>query len=189
MNKALTFLFSAALVIGPSALQPQRADATSPCLVGQYLLRSHGYTISVDGICGKQTRKIVLLWQKQNGLKADGVIGPVTLRSLMKTTPTRPAKTVTVVTVSVGVEQWHQMALTVGWPESAWPRLSCIMQRESRGNPSAKNRNSSATGLLQILASHHPNDDLFDPATNLSVGLAMWQTSGWQPWALPSHPC
>lgn len=48
----------------------------------QYVLRSYGYTIAVDGIYGPQTTKVVTLWQKANGLAPDGIAGPLTQASL-----------------------------------------------------------------------------------------------------------
>ena len=34
--------------------------------------------VPADGIFGKNTQKIVKEWQAKNGLKADGVVGPMT---------------------------------------------------------------------------------------------------------------
>lgn len=63
----------------------------------QEQLKGFGYTITVDGIFGKQTDKIVRLWQKANGLKVDGIVGPITAGTLAKrgtqiqvTTPPSP---------------------------------------------------------------------------------------------------
>lgn len=51
-----------------------------------------------------------------------------------------------------------------------------VMMCESRGDPNAKNRRSSATGLFQVLrGSRHP-------WTNVDQAYAMWQRRGWQPW-------
>ena len=43
--------------------------------------------IKVDGIFGSQTRKAVRNFQKQNGLKADGIIGPLTWRKIPESKP------------------------------------------------------------------------------------------------------
>jgi N-acetylmuramoyl-L-alanine amidase len=40
------------------------------------------YTGSMDGIFGSATEKAVVYFQKKNGLTADGVIGPATLRAI-----------------------------------------------------------------------------------------------------------
>lgn len=107
--------------------------------------------------------------------------------------------------------QWHDLAISVGWPESEWPKLSKIMFRESRCHWSSHNKtdpNSGSRGLLQIngywcrksqftahgwlqdLGILNVCDDLFNPTTNLRAGLAMWQYGedkygcGWRgPWA------
>lgn len=91
--------------------------------------------------------------------------------------------------VRAEIEQWHDLALSVGWTEAEWPKLSCIMWRESRGIAAAKNRHSSASGLLQILASHFHGVDLFDPATNLATGRAMFNLRHWGPWASTVNGC
>lgn len=44
----------------------------------QYVLRSHGYVLEVDGIYGLATAKAVTHWQRANGLLPDGVVGPIT---------------------------------------------------------------------------------------------------------------
>jgi hypothetical protein len=49
----------------------------------QQLLAGYGYTVHVDGEYGPQTTKAVRAWQKSNGLKVDGIAGPVTLASLL----------------------------------------------------------------------------------------------------------
>ena len=79
------------------------------------------------------------------------------------------------------------MAIDVGWKQRDWKVLSCVIQRESKGNPRARNA-SSAMGLLQILYRVHkawvgPDPTvLYDPATNLRFGLKMFRGRGWKPW-------
>lgn len=45
-------------------------------------LKWFGYSIDVDGVYGKQTLKAVRHWQRVNGLKEDGIVGPITSSSL-----------------------------------------------------------------------------------------------------------
>ncbi len=44
----------------------------------QYLLRQHGYALSVDGIYGAGTTSVVQNFQTAHGLSADGIVGPQT---------------------------------------------------------------------------------------------------------------
>lgn len=48
----------------------------------QWELNRHGASLKVDGIYGNQTKLSVLLFQKQNGLVADSVVGPKTIAAL-----------------------------------------------------------------------------------------------------------
>ena len=45
----------------------------------QLLLKYFGYKISADGSYGPQTKEVILNFQKENGLKMDGIVGPVTM--------------------------------------------------------------------------------------------------------------
>jgi hypothetical protein len=70
-------------------------------------------------------------------------------------------------------------------------RMSGIMYRESRCDPSAKNSRSSATGLLQLLSSLHcpwlaktlGPCDLYDPDYNIRAGALLWEKSGYGAWS------
>lgn len=48
-------------------------------------LRNRGWSISVDGIFGNQTDKVVRAFQKDKGLKVDGIVGPKTWDALWTT--------------------------------------------------------------------------------------------------------
>lgn len=77
-----------------------------------------------------------------------------------------------------------------GWDVA---QMSRIMYRESRCNPGARNRSSSATGLLQVLSSHCPwlagklggcsRDRLTDPVYNVRAAAALWRNGGSNHWA------
>lgn len=109
--------------------------------------------------------------------------------------------------------EWHDLAMSVGWPAEEWPTISFVIHRESRCNIDSWNRTDPASGsrgLMQINGSWcRPNrwntnpagwlgaqgiltscEDLFDPEVNLRAGLAIWQYGeerygcGWRgPWA------
>jgi hypothetical protein len=60
-----------------------------------------------------------------------------------------------------------------------------VIDRESGGDPCAKNPTSTASGLLQLLAFHWEGDfDPFYAPANLRYGVKLWRGAGWQPWEL-----
>lgn len=92
--------------------------------------------------------------------------------------------------------EWHDLAVSVGWPESEWPRLGHVLYRESRCTPSAWN--GSDAGLAQINQIHTDwalqmgmtfPTDLFIPANNLYFAYRLWSAReekglcGWTPWS------
>ena len=106
--------------------------------------------------------------------------------------------------------EYHDLAISVGWTEAQWRKLSFVMNRESRCNTMSFNKtdpNGGSRGLIQINGywckknRYSPNgwlqaqgilntcEDLFNPEVNLRAGLAMWNYSqqrngcGWRPWA------
>lgn len=54
-----------------------------PVVVAQYLLNRCGYSLSVDGIFGPNTRSAVQSFQSSKNLSVDGIIGPNTWNSLL----------------------------------------------------------------------------------------------------------
>jgi hypothetical protein len=74
-----------------------------------------------------------------------------------------------------GVEQWRHI-VEYFWPDWAIERMIRIMHCESRGDPSAKNPRSSATGLFQIMGSWQKKwpGDYTDPWTNAAVAYQIW---------------
>lgn len=48
----------------------------------QYELNRHGANLEVDGVFGKKTKLAVMLFQKENGLLVDGIVGTKTLTKL-----------------------------------------------------------------------------------------------------------
>ena len=106
--------------------------------------------------------------------------------------------------------EWHDLAISVGWTEAQWKKLSFVIYRESRYNIKSFNKtdpNGGSRGLMQINGywckknKYNPSgwlqakkilntcEDLYNPEVNLRAGLAMWHYSqernkcGWRPWA------
>jgi hypothetical protein len=93
--------------------------------------------------------------------------------------------------------EFHDLAISVGWTENEWPKLSRVMWKESRCTTDAWNGHDA--GLTQINQIHsawladmghkHP-DDMFDPAKNLAFAYRLWHgreekgQCGWQPWSI-----
>jgi hypothetical protein len=78
-----------------------------------------------------------------------------------------------------------------GWDVA---RMSRIMYRESRCQPGARNRSSSATGLLQLLASHCgwlarqmdtwcTRERLTDPTFNVAAAAVLWREQSYGAWS------
>ena len=93
-------------------------------------------------------------------------------------TPTIPA-----------VEQWRSLVAAY-WPAELVDTALCIIEKESRGNPAAKNPRSTARGLFQILASLWAPyfgvsfDALYDPGVNVQLGYRIYQRQGWGAWTV-----
>ena len=101
--------------------------------------------------------------------------------------------------------QWWGLARQVGWAEKDLPILDFVINRESRGDNQAWNKQDPFGGsrcLLQINGSwtkwlraqdilQRPAD-LFNPTVCLTAGLAIHQYGmdrygwGWNPWAIPA---
>ena len=70
-------------------LQLERPPMKGPRVVQlQRLLRRHDLPIRVDGIYGRDMAAAVRSFQRVHGLPADGIVGPVTYRTLHRTAPT-----------------------------------------------------------------------------------------------------
>lgn len=85
--------------------------------------------------------------------------------------------------------EWHNLAISVGWPEEEWKHLQQVIYRESRCQAEAWN--GSDGGLTQINRVHTQwlsdmgykfPDDMFDAEKNLTFAFRLWETSGWRPW-------
>lgn len=107
--------------------------------------------------------------------------------------------------------QWHQLALEVGWDVEELERLSYVMWRESRCDPTQTNWSDptrygskgltqingfwclpnryTSSGYLQDVGELSHCEDLHDPKVSLSASLAIWNYAldrhgcGWGPWS------
>jgi soluble lytic murein transglycosylase-like protein len=89
------------------------------------------------------------------------------------------------------VGRWTRLARRTGWGWGQLDQLMHIIDRESGGNPKAKNPSSTASGLLQFLAFHWDGSgsygwrfDPFSAKQNLKYGQKLWRKQGFAPWAL-----
>ena len=105
------------------------------------------------------------------------------------------------------VQRWYRTSLAAGWTEDQWRKLSCIIWRESGGQPKRYNperhvgtrSNWGSYGLTQLYA--RANRDwlfpyvsrdlrlLFNPYINLRAARKLYLMRGWAPWASKSKPC
>ena len=66
-------------------------------------------------------------------------------------------------------------------------RVLCLMEKESGGNPDARNRSSGAAGLMQVMPGWadvfgYDVDDLFEPTVNLWIASRILEEQGWIAW-------
>lgn len=66
-------------------------------------------------------------------------------------------------------------------------RVICLMEKESDGNPDARNPASGASGLMQVMPSWaevfgYTPEQLFDPTVNLYVASQIREQQGWGAW-------
>ena len=104
--RILIILLSAALLLGgvcyfvqeyqiqsQSALSQMGSRGTEVTAIQEKLKEYGLYNGNIDGIYGSATREAVIRYQKANGLTADGIAGPATLKSLGISVGTIPTAT------------------------------------------------------------------------------------------------
>ena len=116
---------------------------------------------------------------------------PVVTTTTTTTSSTTSTTSTTTTVVRTGkCAQWHELAISVGWPEEELPTLDKVMWRESRCTPYAySNSNYGLTQINQIhqgwvreLGWEYPKD-LLDPAKNLRFAYLLWADDGWKHWS------
>lgn len=132
LNGALLFALPAA----DAATYRQGSSGEEVKTIQQKLSRWGYYDGPVDGIFGTKTRKAVEYFQRKNGLTADGIVGPATLRALGMNSSGG--------TTSSGVAaQEHDVAL-----------LARVISAEARGEPYA---GQVAVGAVILNRIEHPS--------------------------------
>lgn len=137
MKKYLRFILVGTLIISLSCV-----SATGLSKIGsrseevksiQKVLKSKGYyTGSIDGIFGTGTKKAVIAFQKDNGLKADGIVGEKTLKAL-------------------GISGGSSSG---GYSSSDYDLLARIISAEARGEPYS---GQVAVGAVVLNRIEHPS--------------------------------
>jgi soluble lytic murein transglycosylase-like protein len=90
-----------------------------------------------------------------------------------------------------GAARWWPLAHYVGWPTSQKSTFLYVCDRESHGQPHARNPYSGCYGLMQLApcwwsgkARDHGRPFMFWPVNQLRLALHIYRTSGWGPWSL-----
>jgi hypothetical protein len=186
-------------VVGNSYVQIPRESRVTSVTVDQtfqvqYVLKSYGYSIAVDGVYGPQTTDRVKRWQRSNGLVVDGIAGPVTRRSLgldgvvqhpdtPKTAPAPPSAP------SGSVEDMIRAI----WPDDLENEALRIAWRESTYRPGVTSPTGCCHGVFQIHEVHFSwmrafgvttVEQLFDAETNIRMAYELYKRNGWGPWRL-----
>lgn len=123
----------------------------------------------------------------ENEVKTDAPQVPIATQPPKVVEPERQ-QTVKPVAQKKGCEAYKHLIAQYDWDVSI---ATAVMRAESGCNPSATNkanRNGSVDrGLFQVNSVHKAKvqslDDLYDPATNVSVAYRIHQSTGWQAWS------
>jgi Putative peptidoglycan binding domain/Transglycosylase SLT domain len=189
----------AAPVIGAGVPESSRGFSVTYVTEVQYVLKSFGYTIVVDGDYGTQTTGVVKSWQRSNGLDVDGVAGPVTRRSLGLNGNPPHSDTPKIATEPPSAPSGSvEDMIRAIWPDDLEDRALRIAYRESRYDPSVTSSTGCCRGVFQIHWPVHKSwlieqgvtspDQLFDAETNIRMAYVLYQRSGgWGPWSLTAY--
>ncbi len=85
-----------------------------------------------------------------------------------------------------GVDRWSDLA-AIYFESDDVDRVMCLMEKESGGDPDARNPTSGASGLMQVMPPWaevfgYAPDDLYDPVINLWIASQILEQQGWGAW-------
>ncbi len=88
--------------------------------------------------------------------------------------------------VIAGVDRWRDLVGVYFEPDEVG-RVMCLMERESGGDPDARNPMSGASGLMQVMPSWaevfgYEHEELHDPVINLWIASQILERQGWEAW-------
>lgn len=166
----------------------------------QYVLRSFGYSVAIDGNYGPQTLRAVKNFQRVNGQVVDGVVGPAT-QKIMKLQLGEPVTKIqkrvrppvvsapgSLTPRSVADPSSVEAMIREVWPANLADRAVAIAYRESRFVPTV--RTWCCFGVFQIHKIHLAGlgltsvEQLYDPRINIEAAYRLYQAAGWGPWNL-----
>jgi len=89
--------------------------------------------------------------------------------------------------VGLDPEWWRPMVALYFEPEDV-ERAVCLMEKESAGDPEARNSSTGAAGLMQVMPFWakklgYSYSDLFDPGINLWIARQIRDDQGWRAWS------
>lgn len=189
-----------AAVVTASVSKPGMTVPRDVTRVVQTRLANFGYSVVVDGIYGPQTTAAVMRWQRSNGLLADGIAGPITIASLDNAAAshgavaTKPAVRVDPPGPQPVASGDTEQIIRDIWPDDIEDWAVRIAKRESGPHLLVTAHNACCYGIFQIhFRAHrawlgdygvHQPSDLYDPAVNATVALALYMASSphCQPW-------
>jgi hypothetical protein len=84
--------------------------------------------------------------------------------------------------------EWWRPMVALYFEPGEVDRVICLMEKESGGDPAARNPSTGAAGLMQVMpfwAKTHgySYQELFDPGINLWVASLIRDQQGWPAWS------
>jgi hypothetical protein len=134
--------------------------------------------------CEETWRRLVV-WSEEEASRGLSTSGLESLHALL---PRVEACTgATGAGMGAGVDRWRGLA-GIYFDDRDVDRVICLMERESGGNPGARNPSSGAAGLMQVMPGWagvfgYLEQDLFDPTVNLWIASQIRDQQGWGAWS------